>query len=144
MLLEIIGILIVVISLVLGVINTIRMSRIKKEQHTMSIMDLAEFQNLSDDVKAFYRSFILEKWIKAFNEKFNQSIEVNGLNRYYVENKEKLTKLNDLYLEIAKLGFKSESIITKNQNMLIYNADLDKLIKEAKSRKTELEAVKST
>ena len=144
MLLEITGILIVVIALVLGVINAIRMNRIKEEQQTMSIMDLAEFQNLSDDVKEFYRAFILEKWIKAFNEKLNQSIEVNGLNKYYVENKEKLTKLNDLYLEIAKLGFKSESIITKNQNMLIYNADLDKLIKEAELRKMELEAVKST
>jgi hypothetical protein len=143
MLLEITGILIVVIALVLGVINAIRMNRIKEEQQTMSIMDLAEFQNLSDDVKEFYRAFILEKWIKAFNEKLNQSIEVNGLNKNYVENKQKLTKLNDLYLEIAKLGFKSESIITKNQNMLIYNADLDKLIKEAESRKMELEALKS-
>lgn len=142
MLLEILGIIIVISALVIGIINTIRMNRIKKEQQEMSMMDLAEFQNLSEDVKEFYRAFILEKWIKAFNEKVNQSIEVNGLNRYYVENKEKLTKLNDLYLEIAKIGFKSESLITKNQNMLIYNADLDKLIKEAEVRKAELEAIK--
>lgn len=142
MLLEIIGIVIVISALVIGIINTIRMNRIKKEQQELSMVDLAEFQNLSEDVKAFYRAFILEKWIKAFNEKVNQSIEVNGLNRYYVENKEKLTKLNDLYLEIAKIGFKSESLITKNQNMLIYNADLDKLIKEAEVRKAELEAIK--
>lgn len=142
MLLEVIGIIIVLSALVIGIINTIRMNNIQKEQQEMSIMDLAEFQNLSEDVKAFYRAFILEKWIKAFNEKFNQSIEVNGLNRYYVENKDKLTKLNDLYLEIAKIGFTSESIITKNQNMLIYNADLDKLIKEAEARKAELEAIK--
>lgn len=142
MLLEILGIIIVISALVIGIINTIRMNRIKKEQQEMSMMDLAEFQNLSEDVKEFYRAFILEKWIKAFNEKVNQSIEVNGLNRYYVENKEKLTKLNDLYLEIAKIGFKSESLITKNQNMLIYNADLNKLIKEAEVRKAELEAIK--
>lgn len=142
MLLEILGIIIVISALVISIINTIRMNRIKKEQQEMSMVDLAEFQNLSEDVKAFYRAFILEKWIKAFNEKVNQSIEVNGLNRYYVENKDKLTKLNDLYLEIAKIGFKSESLITKNQNMLIYNADLDKLIKEAEVRKAELEAIK--
>ena len=142
MLLQIIGIIIVILALVIGIINSIRMNRIKKATQEISIMDLAEFQNLSKDVKEFYKVFILEKWIKALNEKVNQSIEVNGLNRYYVENKEKLTKLNDLYLDIAKIGFKSESLITKNQNMLIYNAELDKLIKEAEVRKVELETIK--
>jgi len=142
MLLQIIGIIIVILGLVIGIINSIRMNRIKKATQEISIMDLAEFQNLSKDVKEFYKVFILEKWIKALNEKVNQSIEVNGLNRYYVENKEKLTKLNDLYLDIAKIGFKSESLITKNQNMLIYNAELDKLIKEAEVRKVELETIK--
>ena len=142
MLLQIIGIIIVILGLVIGIINSIRMNRIKKATQEISIMDLAEFQNLSKDVKEFYKVFILEKWIKALNEKVNQSIEVNGLNRYYVENKEKLTKLNDLYLDIAKIGLKSESLITKNQNMLIYNAELDKLIKEAEVRKVELETIK--
>ena len=142
MLLQIIGIIIVILALVIGIINSIRMNRIKKATQEISIMDLAEFQNLSKDVKEFYKVFILEKWIKALNEKVNQSIEVNGLNRYYVENKEKLTKLNDLYLDIAKIGLKSESLITKNQNILIYNAELDKLIKEAEVRKVELETIK--
>ena len=142
MLLQIIGIIIVILALVIGIINSIRMNRIKKATQEISIMDLAEFQNLSKDVKEFYKVFILEKWIKALNEKVNQSIEVNGLNRYYVENKEKLTKLNDLYLDIAKIGFKSESLLTTTQNMLIYNAELAKLIKEADVRKVELETIK--
>jgi len=118
------------------------MNRFKTHTQNLSLIDLAEFQNLSEDVKEFYRAFILEKWVKEFNSKLNQSIEVNGLNKYYVENKVKLTKLNDLYLDIAKIGFKDESLISNNYNMLIYNADLDKLIKEAEARKAELSAIK--
>ena len=142
MLLQIIVILILIITPILGIYNTIRMNRFKTHTQNLSLIDLAEFQNLSEDVKEFYRAFILEKWVKEFNSKLNQSIEVNGLNKYYVENKVKLTKLNDLYLDIAKIGFKDESLISNNYNMLIYNADLDKLIKEAEARKAELSAIK--
>lgn len=142
MLLQIIVILILITTPILGIYNTIRMNRLKTQTQNLSIVDLAEFQNLSEDVKEFYRAFILEKWVKEFNSKLNQSIEVNGLNKYYVENKVKLTKLNDLYLDIAKIGFKDESLLSKNYNMLIYNADLDKLIKEAEARKAELSAIK--
>ena len=142
MLLQIIVILILVTTPILCIYNTIRMNRLKTQSQNLSIVDLAEFQNLSEDVKEFYRAFILEKWVKEFNSKLNQSIEVNGLNKYYVENKVKLTKLNDLYLDIAKIGIKDDSLISKNYNMLIYNADLDKLIKEAEARKAELSAIK--
>ena len=142
MLLQIIVILILICMPILGIYNTIRMNRLKTQSQNLSIVDLAEFQNLSEDVKEFYRAFILEKWVKEFNNKLNQSIEVNGLNKYYVENKVKLTKLNDLYLDIAKIGIKDDSLISKNYNMLIYNADLDKLIKEAEARKAELSAIK--
>ena len=141
MFLEIIGIVISLISLIIGIINTIRMNRIKKEQIDISIMDLAEFQNLSKDVKDFYKVFILEKWIKNFNQKINSSIKVDGLDQFFIKNKDKLIKLNNLYLDIISMSVKNESLIDELYNVFIYNADLDKLIEEAEARKSILQAL---
>lgn len=138
MFLQIIIILILIITPILGIYNTIRMNNFKMHAQQISLMDLAEFENLSKDVKEFYKTFILEKWIKDFNNTLNNSLEVNGLSKYYVENKEKLTKLNNLYLDIAKISIKGDSLISDKHNVLIYNADLDKLILDAESRKAEL------
>ena len=125
------------------ILLALNVSRTKKIPSTnISLIQLAEFENLNNDVKEFYKIFILESWIKAFNETLNKSVKVNGLNEYYQKNKSKLIRLNNLYLDMFKLGFgKKDKLVKDDLKVMVYNTDLDKLIKEAEIRKAELEAL---
>ena len=141
MIIEIIMVFVLTSMLVLIVYNTVRMNNLKIETKKMSLIDLVEFQNLSKEAKEFYRLFVLETWIKEFNVTLNKSIEVNGLDKFYAANKKKLITLNNLYLDIAKLSIKEKDLVNMKNNVLIYNTDLDKLIKDANTYKLKLGVV---
>lgn len=127
--------------LVFLIINHNRISKLEtKQQNAMSLIQLAEFEGLSADVKEFYKSIILKSWVKTFNEMINKQFDELGISEYYKDNKDKLIELNQLYLEIASLSLqKTGKINNTNYRVLLYNADLDKLTKEAKETKVQLE-----
>lgn len=127
--------------LVFLIINHNRISKLEtKQKNAMSLIQLAEFEGLSADVKEFYKSIILKSWIKTFNEMINKQFDELGISEYYKDNKDKLIELNQLYLEIASLSLqKTGKINNTNYRVLLYNADLDKLTKEAKETKVQLE-----
>lgn len=139
-----IGIIIIIIlllTLILSITNFFRMRNIKKEQkNRLSLIDLAEFDNLSPKIKELYKLYLLDAWIKFFNESLNKSFTVNGLDAYYANNKDKLIELNNLYLEIAELSMeKNNNLLDDSFKVFVYNADLDKLIKEAKEMKSQMQ-----
>ena len=139
-----IGIVIVIIlllTLILSVTNFFRMRNIKKEQHrSLSLMDLAEFDNLSPKIKEIYKLYVLDAWMKFFNDSLNKSFKINGLDTYYDENKDKLIELNKIYLELAELSVeKNNNLLNDSFKLFVYNADLDKLIKEAKDMKVQIQ-----
>lgn len=139
-----IGIVIVIIlllTLILSVTNFFRMRNIKKEQQKgLSLMDLAEFDNLSPKIKEIYKLYVLDAWMKFFNESLNKSFKINGLDTYYDNNKDKLIELNNLYLELAELSMeKNNNLLNDSFKVFVYNADLDKLIKEAKDMKAQMQ-----
>lgn len=139
-----IGIVIVIIlllTLILSVTNFFRMRNIKKEQQkSLSLMDLAEFDNLSPKIKEIYKLYVLDAWVKFFNESLNKSFKINGLDTYYDDNKDKLIELNKIYLELAELSMeKNNNLLNDSFKVFVYNADLDKLIKEAKDMKAQMQ-----
>ena len=139
-----IGIVIVIIlllTLILSVTNFFRMRSIKKEQQkSLSLMDLAEFDNLSPKIKEIYKLYVLDAWMKFFNESLNKSFKINGLDTYYDNNKDKLIELNNLYLELAELSMeKNNNLLNDSFKVFVYNADLDNLIKEAKDVKAQMQ-----
>ena len=139
-----IGIVIVIIlllTLILSVTNFFRMRNIKKEQQkSLSLMDLAEFDNLSPKIKEIYKLYVLDAWMKFCNESLNKSFKINGLDTYYDNNKDKLIELNNLYLELAELSMeKNNNLLNDSFKVFVYNADLDKLIKEAKDMKAQMQ-----
>ncbi len=137
------AVVISVLALGLAVYNRQRMSNMKKEVHSISLMDLSEFDNLSPKVKQFYKVFVLESWMKLVNEAVNSEYETRGIDEYYKLNKEKLLKLNSLYVDIMKEGMKRSEVMDDTFKVLLYNADLDTLIREAEARKVELTAMNS-
>ena len=139
-----IGIVIIIIlllTLILSVTNFFRMKNIKKEnQKNLSLMDLAEFDNLSPKIKEIYKLYVLDAWIKFFNSSLNKSFKINGLDTYYDNNKDKLIELNNLYLELAVLSMeKNNNMLNDSFKVFVYNADLDTLIKEAKDMKAQMQ-----
>jgi hypothetical protein len=137
------AVVISVLALGLAVYNRQRMSNMKKEVRSISLMDLSEFDNLSPKVKQFYKVFVLESWMKLVNEAVNSEYETRGIDEYYKLNKEKLLKLNSLYVDIMKEGMKQSEVMDDTFKVLLYNADLDSLIREAEARKVELTAMNS-
>lgn len=137
------AVVISVLALGLAVYNRQRMSNMKKEVRSISLMDLSEFDNLSPKVKQFYKVFVLESWMKLVNEAVNSEYETRGIDEYYKLNKEKLFKLNSLYVDIMKEGMKRSEVMDDTFKVLLYNADLDSLIREAEARKVELTAINS-
>ncbi len=133
-----------IMALVLAVFNLQRIRKVKTtEVRSISLMDLSEFDNLSPKVKEFYKVFILESWMKLVNEAINSEYEISGIDEYYKANKDKLLKLNGLYVDIMKEGLKRNNAFDETFKVLLYNADLDTLIREAESRKVELKAMNS-
>lgn len=131
-------IIILIISFILSLTNFFRMRNIKKSQK-ISLIDLAEFDNLSPKLKEIYKLHILNTWVGFFNESLNKSFTINGLDTYYENNKDKLIELNNLYLELAELSVeKNNNLLNDTFKVFVYNADLDKLIKEAKDMKSQL------
>jgi len=103
-------------------------------------MDLAEFDNLSPKIKEIYKLYILDSWMKFFNDSLNKSFTINGLDAYYANNKDKLIELNNLYLELAELSMeKNNNLLDDSFKVFVYNADLDKLIEEAKKMKSQMQ-----
>tara|TARA_B100000405_G_scaffold266368_1_gene203791 strand:+ start:7354 stop:7785 length:432 start_codon:yes stop_codon:yes gene_type:complete len=137
------AIVISVLALGLAIYNRQRMMKMKKEVHSISLMDLSEFDNLSPKVKQFYKVFVLESWMKLVNEAVNSEYETRGIDEYYKLNKDKLLKLNGLYVDIMKEGMKRSGGMDETFKVLLYNADLDTLIREAEARKVELTALNS-
>lgn len=134
-------IIIIVLTLILSIINFFRVKNVKIEQQkSLSLMDLAEFDNLSPKIKELYKLYLLDSWIKFFNESLNKSVQINGLDVYYDNNKDKLIELNNLYLELAELSMdKNNNVLDDSFKVFVYNADLDKLIEEAKQMKSQLQ-----
>ena len=120
-----------------------RINRISTGVNSLSVIQLKEFDGLSDDVKEMYKVLILESWMQAFNLALNEEFEKSGIAQFYRENKEKVTRLNELYLQIAKLSLKnSAGSLGDDFKLLMYNANLDRLIQDAESKVVELEALK--
>ncbi len=139
-----IGIIIIIIlllTLILSIINFFRVRNVKIEQQkSLSLMDLAEFDNLSPKIKEIYKLYILDSWMKFFNDSLNKSFKINGLDAYYANNKDKLIELNNLYLELAELSMeKNNNLLDDSFKVFVYNADLDKLIEEAKKMKSQMQ-----
>lgn len=139
-----IGIIIIIIlllTLILSITNFFRVRNVKIEQQkNISLMDLAEFDNLSPKIKEIYKLYILDSWMKFFNDSLNKSFTINGLDAYYANNKDKLIELNNLYLELAELSMeKNNNLLDDSFKVFVYNADLDKLIKEAKELKSQMQ-----
>ena len=67
-----IGIIIIIIlllTLILSITNFFRVRNVKIEQQkNISLMDLAEFDNLSPTIKEIYKLYILDSWMKFFND----------------------------------------------------------------------------
>lgn len=142
MLVAIVAVLIALLALILALYNRERMALMKKT-HSISLVDLSEFDNLSPKVKEFYKVFILESWMKLLNEAVNSEYDTAGIDDYYKTNKVKLLKLNELYIDIFKAGIKQNELVDDTLKVLLYNADLDTLIREAEARKVELNAMNS-
>lgn len=139
-----IGIIIIIIlllTLILSITNFFRVRNVKIEQQKkISLMDLAEFDNLSPKIKEIYKLYILDSWMKFFNDSLNKSFTINGLDAYYANNKDKLIELNNLYLELAELSMeKNNNLLDDSFKVFVYNADLDKLIEEAKKMKSQMQ-----
>tara|TARA_B110000037_G_C17128032_1_gene509368 strand:+ start:11641 stop:12069 length:429 start_codon:yes stop_codon:yes gene_type:complete len=139
-----IGIIIIIIlllTLILSITNFFRVRNVKIEQQkNISLMDLAEFDNLSPKIKEIYKLYILDSWMKFFNDSLNNSFKINGLDAYYANNKDKLIELNNLYLELAELSMeKNNNLLDDSFKVFVYNADLDKLIEEAKKMKSQMQ-----
>ena len=101
---------------------------------------MSEFDDLDPKLKAFYKEVILESWIKGINAAINSEYEKSGIDKYYTENQEQVVKLNKLYLEIAKISFKNKNV-TGDFKLLMYNANLDRLIQDAEAKLVELRAM---
>lgn len=109
---------------------------------SLSLIELNEFNDLNPEVKAFYKEVILESWMKGVNTAINNEFDKSGISKFYRENKEQLLKLNELYLEIAKLSMdKDETGYAKDFKLFMYNSNLDRLIKDAEARVVELRAI---
>lgn len=137
--------IIVYISIIILAISVIaihrRVNGITKGA-SLSLIELNEFNDLNPEVKAFYREIILESWMKGLNAAINNEFDKSGISQFYKENKEQLLKLNELYLEIAKLSIdKNEDSYATDLKLLMYNSNLDRLIKDAEAKVVELRAI---
>ena len=138
--------IIVYISIIILAICVIaihrRVNGIKKGA-SLSLIELNEFNDLNPEVKAFYKEIILESWIKGLNAAINNEFDKSGISQFYKENKEQILKLNELYLEIAKLSIdKNEDIsYATDFKLLMYNSNLDRLIKDAEAKVIQLRAI---
>ena len=80
--------------------------------------------------------------MKGLNAAINNEFDKSGISQFYKENKEQLLKLNELYLEIAKLSIdKNEDSYATDLKLLMYNSNLDRLIKDAEAKVVELRAI---
>lgn len=137
----------VLISVIILVISVIaihrRVNRIEKGFTSLSLIELNEFNDLKPEVKDFYKEVILESWMKGINTAINNEFDKSGISRFYKDNKEQLLKLNELYLEIAKLSIekKEDYNYSKDFKLLMYNSNLDRLIKDAEAKVVELRAI---
>ena len=137
--------IIVYISIIVLAISVIaihrRVNGIKKGA-SLSLIELNEFNDLNPEVKAFYKEIILESWIKGLSAAINNEFDKSGVSQFYKENKEQLLKLNELYREIAKLSIdKNDNSYAANFKLLMYNSNLDRLIKDAEAKVVELRAL---
>jgi len=117
-----------------------RINGINTDIKTISLLEMSEFDDLDPKLKAFYKEVILESWIKGINAAINSEYEKSGIDKYYTENQEQVVKLNKLYLEIAKISFKNKNV-TGDFKLLMYNANLDRLIQDAEAKLVELRAM---
>lgn len=138
--------IIVYISIIILAISVIaihrRVNGIKKGA-SLSLIELNEFNDLNPEVKAFYKEIILESWIKGLNAAINNEFDKSGVSQFYKENKEQILKLNELYLEIAKLSIdkNEDNSYATDFKLLMYNSNLDRLIKDAEAKVIELRAI---
>jgi hypothetical protein len=132
----------IVISIILLLIVFLhrRINGINTDIKTISLLEMSEFDDLDPKLKAFYKEVILESWIKGINAAINSEYEKSGIDKYYTENQEQVVKLNKLYLEIAKISFKNKNV-TGDFKLLMYNANLDRLIQDAEAKLVELRAM---
>ena len=98
---------------------------------------------MNPEVKAFYKEIILESWIKGLNAAINNEFDKSGISQFYKENKEQILKLNELYLEIAKLSMdkNEDNSYATDFKLLMYNSNLDRLIKDAEAKVIQLRAI---
>ena len=135
--------IIVYISIIILAISVIaihrRVNGIKKGA-SLSLIELNEFNDLNPEVKAFYKEIILESWIKGLNAAINNEFDKSGISQFYKENKEQILKLNELYLEIAKLSMdkNEDNSYATDFKLLMYNSNLDRLIKDAEAKVIQL------
>lgn len=138
--------IIVYISIIILAISVIaihrRVNGIKKGA-SLSLIELNEFNDLNPEVKAFYKEIILESWIKGLNAAINNEFDKSGISQFYKENKEQILKLNELYLEIAKLSIdkNEDNSYATDFKLLMYNSNLDRLIKDAEAKVIQLRAI---
>lgn len=119
-----------------------RLNKTKEDVKSLSIVELKEFDGLNAEVKEMYRVLILESWMQAFNAAINNEFDRSGISQFYKDNKEKVLRLNDLYLQIAKLSMNSSTgSFGDDFKLLMYNANLERLIKDAEAKVVELEAL---
>ena len=119
-----------------------RLNKTKEDVKSLSIVELKEFDGLNVEVKEMYRVLILESWMQAFNAAINNEFDRSGISQFYKDNKEQVLRLNDLYLQIAKLSMNSSTgSLGDDFKLLMYNANLERLIKDAEAKVVELEAL---
>ena len=138
--------IIVYISIIILAISVVaihrRVNGIKKGA-SLSLIELNEFNDFNPEVKAFYKEIILESWFKGLNAAINNEFDKSGISKFYKENKEQILKLNELYLEIAKLSIdkNEDNSYATDFKLLMYNSNLDRLIKDAEAKVIELRAI---
>lgn len=131
-----------IVILVLCIIAIHRRVKGIERGASLSLIELNEFNDLNPEVKAFYKEVILESWMKGINTAINNEFDKSGISKFYKDNKEQLLKLNELYLEIAKLSMDNdETGYSKDFKLFMYNSNLDRLIKDAEARVVELRAI---
>tara|TARA_Y100000816_G_C26030766_1_gene539602 strand:- start:577 stop:1026 length:450 start_codon:yes stop_codon:yes gene_type:complete len=101
-------ILTLIIFITLVLINTIRLSYIKKDINSLneqnhiikhSHVDLVEMENLDINIKKHYRKIFIKKLIPLLVDYFNKYFEINNINSFLNDNEEKIHEVLDTLIE---------------------------------------------
>ena len=113
----------------LSIYNSYRINQMKNTKIT--ILDLKEFIDLQDDYKHMYDEIIITKIAPILNQYFNNASTT--VVKYFKNNKDKILKIIDNYINIMKLENKNQiksTLVSLNQEqrLALNQINLDELL----------------